>query len=773
MSLSMSTPSEERTLIIGCDFPVLHTYWRSLNLSDSYEVAGFVYCFPGEPPFRFFKVNESANPIPIYPLSDLETVIKSERIMKCLFQVSDISMTEVQSIINRTLSTGFCKVEFIPPKKIPIKVFKPFLVLGALAEGLGKTQLTKYFCNELTNAGRLVAIIMPITIIDVDEKRDIMKLKDGPHYQFLKDDPIPDDFFCKMQIQEYRKNGAFCIYVTSDIRKAVISAEQRADIILYDSYGCECPFVLETSKFCIISNQTINDIKRYSAWPGIVNLFSSPQIVLMCDSSEDVSNEDIVYLQKSFPQQPFARNIFLTRSITEIPNDESLISPNHSVLLVEHEETEKPSSSLMHSIESNSNLNSLFSLGDVKIKNIPISSIPRSSSPVNYKKEKEEINKIAKVINDSKAEIVVVSLQRDIDSLVQGKVVLHTSCEIIDIDSALKKWLSFYFPENLPPPLQQHFQAQADILMSIARASDIEIFVTNNDSANREAFCRLFLSSHLPPGFRVTTGEIIDSYNNNTGQLDVVIVNDECPRLTFDDSGSVIAPILADYVLGVVEVKTTLGTESLKKALSQLRHVKALMPSHETLDTPDGQVIVDPLCGKIVTGIFAFSSTEGIKRNFQNIVDSFPNVADFIVLPNSFSYFSVNILRVCGFAVQPDDVVGGYVCYSAYGSGLAMLYGILNFLAANRRFNGSNCIRYLNGSWGGSEEAFLRLTSNIGKYVEMLAKNVDDEEKGNIFQAAGAFIENVKDIPRSIKKRNYSQSLLPKAPNSTNVPQFI
>lgn len=765
--------SEERTLIIGCDFSVLHTYWRSMNLSDSYEVVGFVYCFSEAPPIDYFKINDLSKPIPVFPLSDLEDIIKKERIMRCLFQVSEISMTVVQSIINRTLSTGFCKVEFLPPKKIPIKSFKPLFVLGSLSAGLGKTQLTKYFCNELTNAGRLVAIIMPITIIEFDEKKEVMYLKDGPHYQFLKDDPIPDDLFCKIQVQEYRKNGAYCIYVTSDVRRAVICAEQRADIILYDSFGCECPFVLETSKFCTISNQTINDIRRYSSWPGIVNLFSSSQIVLMSNSDENISNNDIMYLQKAFPQQPFTRNIFLAKSITEIPNDKSLMFPNQSVLVVEHEEPERVSSSLIHSIESNSNLNSLYESGELDIKNIPISAIPRSSSPINHKREQEEMNKIAKVINDSKAEVVVVSLQRDIDSLVQGKVVLHTSCEIIDVDLALKKWLSFYFPENLPPPLQQHFQAQADILMSIARASDIEIYVSNNDSANREAFCRLFLSSHLPPGFRVTTGEIIDSYNNNTGQLDVVIVNDECPRLTFDGSGSVIAPILADYVLGVVEVKTTLGTESLKKALSQIRHVKALMPSHETLDTPDGQIIVDPLCGKIVTGIFAFSATDGIKNNLQDIVESFPNVADFIVLPNSFSYFSVNILRVCGFNIQPRDVVGGYVCYSAYGSGLAMLYGVLNFLAANRRFNGSNCVRYLNGSWGGTEEAFLRLTSNIGKCIGILAQNVDDENKGSIYQAAGAFIENVKDIPKSSKKKNYSQPSLPKAPISTNVPQFI
>jgi hypothetical protein len=84
------------------------------------------------------------------------------------------------------------------------------------------------------------------------------------------------------------------------------------------------------------------------------------------------------------------------------------------------------------------------------------------------------------------------------------------------------------------PPLQSHFEAQVDILMALARAADRELFVANNASANREAFCRLFLASHLPPHFRVTSGEVIDFWHNTTGQLDVVIVNELAPMMAID-----------------------------------------------------------------------------------------------------------------------------------------------------------------------------------------------------------------------------------------------
>jgi hypothetical protein len=63
--------------------------------------------------------------------------------------------------------------------------------------------------------------------------------------------------------------------------------------------------------------------------------------------------------------------------------------------------------------------------------------------------------------------------------------------------------------------------------------------VTNVTSAMREEFCPLFLS-HLPPNYRVTTGELIDVSNNETGQLDVTIVNEFAPPMTIANTTSVI-----------------------------------------------------------------------------------------------------------------------------------------------------------------------------------------------------------------------------------------
>jgi hypothetical protein len=156
---------------------------------------------------------------------------------------------------------------------------------------------------------------------------------------------------------------------------------------------------------------------------------------------------------------------------------------------------------------------------------------------------------------------------------------------------------------------------------------------------------------------------------------------------------------MADSVLAVIEVETCLNGETLRKALGQLRPVKALMPGHGTLEMPDGSVVEDPLGGKIVTGVFAFNPPGDIDRQVAEMAKLYPNVADFIVVPGGAGYFAARTMRVCGFAVRDDDVANGYVRYTARGMGLAVIFGLLNSIAAIRKFSGQNCVRYVAGSW--------------------------------------------------------------------------
>ena len=746
-----------RTLIIGCDFSILHAYWRAISQSQDRDIQGIVYTEPGKPPISLFK-GFTKTPIKVFKLDKLEKAISQKRIQHILFQGQNIEMSKAKSIINRIMAVGHCTLEFLPLKGQSLKCFKPVIVVSSLAPGIGKTQVCRYFCNVLSQKNKRVAVIFPINEIIPQKDRNIPFSVDfGMHYEFKTNDSVPVNIFSeddRWQIQEYLKVGAFRVFATNDIRQGIICAEQNADIVIVDSRNCETSFIQTDYRFCLISQPSIAEVNHYSLWPGLVNLLKSNDIILITTTLRTLPKEHINIIQRMLGD----RNLFCVRSQYVLDGTSGFELFDRPTLVVEHADSKGMAMSMAHSLAANVvEVSPLLTEGLSNSGNAIVVQTPRCSSPTQEIVEQtdSELAKLTHAINTSEAEYVVLALQRDLEGIIPGKHIIHTTPEIDDSENVLFSWLSMFFSRDVKPPLQEHFAAQVDIIMAMAQASDRELYVSNNDSANREAFCRIFLSSHIPPGFRVTTGEIIDASSNITGQLDVVVVNSASPVLTIDSTKSLIAPILADTVLCVIEVKTSLTTDQLKKALSQLRPVKALMTTHSTLTTPNGHVIKDPLDGKILTGIFAFNQGDDIEDKLPEIVSLYPDVADFIVLPDSFGFFSAETLKVCGMTVEDSNVINGYVKYTARGLGLAMIFGILNTFAATRRFSGSNCIRYLNGYWGGQSELAAKSASHVEKSLHSLDKIItrvgSKDQRRDFFQRKDNLITSLSKVKKDSK----------------------
>ena len=121
------------------------------------------------------------------------------------------------------------------------------------------------------------------------------------------------------------------------------------------------------------------------------------------------------------------------------------------------------------------------------------------------------------------------------------------------------------------PILYDYFKKSADILLAEYERTK-EQQASANIGYNRELFCNNFLSRVLPPRLTVRRGEIWDSEGRKTGQLDVVILRDDTPSLTFGEADA----FLAEGVFGVIEVKSNLTKAKLQEALTTLRRVKSL-----------------------------------------------------------------------------------------------------------------------------------------------------------------------------------------------------
>ena len=726
-----------RVLIIGADYPTFQVYWRYYVNVTEMEVVGFIYCGDGNQPVTKFK-GASRLPITVYPLSRIEETIARLRVQKCFVQAQNLSMRRMQSIINRILATGISTVEFLPQNQLAVKAFKPVLIITSIARQVGKTQLGRYCTALLQRNQRKVAVIIPI--FDVSPSDGVFDVEDGPHYELSANDEIPESELSQdtaWEVKMYLESGASRVFVTSDIRRAIIRAEQLTDIIIYDAKQCEIPLIQSDYRICVISKKTLNNLREMCLWPGLVNLHMDEIIAVIKQGQQKMSDNTKHSLQRMLK----GHKMFFLNSQPVLQGTSGLEVFNRKVMTVGHDGATSAAQDIAKQLGASEVIDPspFLSEGLSAESGVLVAELPHASSPTpeTNAETDQTMVKIADAVNRSDADVIIVSLPKDIPGIDPCKSVLYTTSEINDNNQALRSWLSQFFTTSHKPPLQAHFEAQVDILMAMAGAADRELYVTNNTSSNREAFCRLFLSSHLPPGYRVTTGEVIDASGNTTGQLDVVIVNDSAPMLTVDQSGSVIAPILADSVLSVVEVKTSLTSDSLKKALSQLRPVKALMPTHGTLQSPDGQVIEDRLGGKIITGVFAFNPVADIDKKVYDILKLYPNVADFVVLPDAFAYFSVETLRVCGLSVREEDIVHGYVRYTAKGMGLALIFGLLNSIAAIRRFSGSNCVRYLSGSWGGTQEAVTKMKRDaqhqLHRIDKIIATNASQVKRNEFF----------------------------------------
>lgn len=326
---------------------------------------------------------------------------------------------------------------------------------------------------------------------------DVYDADKSPYYEFKEHDPIPESLFShklEWEIEQFQKSGVTVVYVTADVRRALIRAEQQADVIIYDSYQCETPPIKTDDEFCMVTEEVLRSVRSKSYWPGLRN----------CDSSRNIA---LLAPTMSKEREDLYRSLFKGRNTVfvmtkYIPEDVSGMEVmDHSVLAIDETTNQGVSRFLAIHLDATEVVDpSLFLVEglDLKEKSI-VATFQRAASPCAEVEQhtNETMAKLAQTINKSDADVVIVSIniQKDIEGIYPGKQIIYTTPEIDDQDDAVYKRLAKYFDTNNKPPLQMHFEGQVDILMSMSTASDKELYVSNNDSSNRESFCRLFLSS--------------------------------------------------------------------------------------------------------------------------------------------------------------------------------------------------------------------------------------------------------------------------------------
>lgn len=148
-------------------------------------------------------------------------------------------------------------------------------------------------------------------------------------------------------------------------------------------------------------------------------------------------------------------------------------------------------------------------------------------------------------------------------------------------------------------------RAERELALSSEKAGDFQHNGVRGDE--RAASLMRFLQLHLPNTMDVAKGEAIDSRDNRSGQLDLIIYDKSASAPISSGEENVLVP--AEALYAVIEVKSVLSSDELIKSVAAAKKIRGLRPFKEHFIGPrrDGAAAEDGRC-RCAYSIFAYST---------------------------------------------------------------------------------------------------------------------------------------------------------------------
>jgi len=220
--------------------------------------------------------------IPIFDEADLVDVIARLKPDVAVFSYSDVLHTTVLHLASLCIAHGV-DFELLGADKTMIRAKVPVIAITAVRTGAGKSQTTRYISNILKGLGKkVVAIRHPMPYGDLA----IQACQRFAEYADL------DKHKCTIEEREEYEphiDNGFVIYSGVDYEQIIRSAEQEADVILWDGGNNDLPFY--QSDLHIVVADPLRTGHEMLYHPGEAN-FRMADIILInkCDSAKE---EDI------------------------------------------------------------------------------------------------------------------------------------------------------------------------------------------------------------------------------------------------------------------------------------------------------------------------------------------------------------------------------------------------------------------------------------------------------------------------------------------------
>jgi predicted GTPase len=264
-----------KTIIMGAagrDFHNFNTFFRG---NQAYEVVAFTATqipnIEGRKYPKELAGDLYPEGIPIYPESELNSLIKQHNIDQVVFAYSDVPHEVVMHKASQVLGAG-ADFRLIGTHTTQIKSNKPVVSVCAVRTGSGKSQTTRRVSKILIDMGYKVAAIrhpMPYG--------DLVKQRVQRYASYADLDKHECTIEEREEYEPHLDNGVI-VYAGVDYADILRQAEQEVDIVLWD--GGNNDFSFYVPDFSIVVADPHRPGHEVSYHPGETNLYLADAFVI-------------------------------------------------------------------------------------------------------------------------------------------------------------------------------------------------------------------------------------------------------------------------------------------------------------------------------------------------------------------------------------------------------------------------------------------------------------------------------------------------------------
>ncbi len=316
----------KKTIIMGAagrDFHNFNTFFRN---NDMYEVVAFTATqipnIEGRkyPPQLAGKLYPDG--IPIFPESQLTTLIKENSISFVVFSYSDVAHTYVMHKASEVLAAG-ANYLLLGARDTMIASTKPVVAICAVRTGCGKSQSTRRIADILQEQGKKVAVIrhpMPYGDLAKQMVQRFAAYEDLEKHQCTIEER-----------EEYEPHieKSIVVYAGVDYEKILREAEKEADVILWDGGNNDIPFYRSDLHIVVVDPHRPGHEMLYH--PGEVNLRMADAVII--NKMDSAKADDIATVREN--AKSINPNATIVEADSVVTVDDPALIKDKKVLIIE------------------------------------------------------------------------------------------------------------------------------------------------------------------------------------------------------------------------------------------------------------------------------------------------------------------------------------------------------------------------------------------------------------------------------------------------------